>query len=277
MIRLTAVKGSINVSDEQRRANIRAAIGRGLPQVRGTHAINPARVCLVGGGPSLTETADELRAQAEDGAKLVGLNNAYSWLIEHDFRPSAYVQVDARPSNRRFLETHGKVPGCTYFLASHLDPLFFDLVSGWPNVYLFHAIAGDDQQEFDILNEYYFGRWQPIDGGSTVLLRAIRLFSLLGFRAFDLYGCDSCYLDWLHHAYAQTQNDDDVPQKVTAAGQEFLAAPWQISQAMEFMEFVRARGDEFALNIHGSGLLAHLLRVGAAAFDEMQQASAQGA
>lgn len=269
MIPIVAVKGSINVLPEQRRANIRAALKRGLPQVRGHHGVNPARLCLVGGGPSLTITESALRAQAEDGAKLVGLNGTYNWLLEHDLRPSSYVQVDARPTNRRFLETHGKVRGCTYFLASHLDPVFFDLVAGWPDVYLFHAISGDDTEEFDILNEFYFGRWQPIDGGSTVLLRSLRLFSLLGFKEFDLYGCDSCYLDGAHHSYAQPENDPDMPQTLVVADRTFSAAPWQISQALEFMDFVRARGDDFALRIHGDGLLAHLLRAGAAAYDAL--------
>jgi hypothetical protein len=270
MIRITAVKGDINVSNEQRRANIRSAMARGLPQARGTHAINPARLCLVGGGPSLNDTLDALRQQAAEGAKLVALNNTYNWIIDQGLRPSAYVQVDARPTNRRFLETHGLVKDCSYFLASHLDPVFFDLVAGWPNVYLFHAVAGDDPQEFDILNEFYFGRWQPIDGGSTVLLRAIRLFSLLGFREFDLYGCDSCHRGDQHHAYPQPENDTDEPQWVQVAGRDFWASPWQISQAMEFVEFVKARGAEFQLRIHGDGLLAHMLRAGSEAFDAQQ-------
>jgi hypothetical protein len=267
--RLTSVQGEINVSDEQRRANIRSAIARGLPQVRGHHGKSGARVCLIGGGPSLVSSLESIRAAADSGAKLVGMNGTYGWLIEQGLRPSAYVQVDARPTNLRFLTTHGKFNDCTYFLASHLDPVFFDAVAGWPNVHLFHAIAGDDQQEFDILNEFYFGRWQPVDGGSTVMLRSIRLFSLLGFTEFELFGCDSCYVGDAHHAYAQPENDGEAGQIIEVCGRQFYAASWQVSQAMEFVEFVRARGDEFALRIHGDGLLAHLLRVGAAAYDEI--------
>lgn len=269
MIRITDIKGDINVSAEKRRENIRSSITRGLPQVRGHHGKNPSRVCLIGGGPSLSDSEPDIRASAESGAKLVGMNGTYNWLLARGLRPSAYVQVDARPTNVRFLNTHGKVRDCSYFLASHLDPIFFDTVAGWPNVYLFHAIAGDDQQEFDILNEFYFGRWQPVDGGSTVMLRSLRLFSLLGFTEFDLYGCDSCYQGGVHHAYAQAENDGESGQIVEVAGRQFYAAAWQVSQAMEFMDFVRARGDEFALRIHGDGLLAHLLRVGAAAYDDL--------
>jgi hypothetical protein len=269
VIRVTAIQGDINVSAEKRRDNVRGAIARGLPQVRGHHGKNAARVCLVGGGPSLAEHESDLRAAFESGAKLVAMNGTYNWLIDHGFRPSAYVQVDARPSNLRFLSTHGKVQGCSYFLASHLDPVFFDTVAGWPNVYIFHAIAGDDQSEFDILNEFYFGRWQPIDGGSTVMLRSLRLFSLLGFKEFELYGCDSCYAGDVHHAYAQPENDADESHVFEIGGRRFMAANWQISQAMEFMELVKARGDEFQLSISGDGLLAHLLRVGAAAYDEL--------
>ena len=38
---------------------------------------------------------------------------------------------------------------------------------------------------------------------------------------------------------------------------------------MEFLEFVKARGDEFKLRIHGDGLLAHMLRAGAEAYDAL--------
>jgi hypothetical protein len=269
VIRLTSIKGDINVSAEQRRANIRSSIARGLEQSRGHHGKNPARVCLIGGGPSLASQEDDIRAAAAAGAKLVGMNGTYNWLLERGLRPSAYVQVDARPTNLRFLTTHPMVQDCSYFLASHLDPVFFDALAGRPRVYLFHAVAGDDQEEFDILNAFYFGRWQPIDGGSTVLLRSLRLLSLMGFTEFELFGCDSCYAGDQHHAYPQPENDTDAAQVVEVGGRSFLAAPWQISQAMEFIDLVRVRGDEFALRIHGDGLLAHLLRVGAAAFDDL--------
>jgi len=270
MIRITNIKGDINVSAEQRRANIRSSVARGLPQIRGHHGKNTDRLCLIGGGPSLAQQESEIRDAVSAGAKLVAMNGTYGWLIARGLRPSAYVQVDARPTNLRFLADHGRVPDCSYFLASHLDPVFFDAVAGWPKVYLFHAIAGDDQLEFDVLNEFYFGRWQPVDGGSTVMLRSLRLFSLLGFAEFELFGCDSCYQGDAHHAYAQTENDGEAAQVLEVGGRSFYAATWQISQAMEFMDLVRVRGEEFAVRIHGDGLLAHLLRVGAAAYDELQ-------
>lgn len=269
LTRITEVVGDLNVETDRRHANIRSALTRGLPQVRGHHAPNLAPICLIGGGPSLADAEDAIREQSAAGAKLVGLNGTYNWLIDHGLRPSAYVQVDARPTNLPFLATHGIVKDCTYFLASQLDPIFFDHVAGWPHVYVFHAVTGKDTVEFDILNEFYFGRWLPIDGGSTVLLRALRLFSFLGFKEFDLYGCDSCYLGDQHHAYVQTQNDADVPQPVEVAGREFRAAPWQISQAMEFIDAVKAHGDRYQLRIHGPGLLAHVLRAGAAAYDQL--------
>jgi hypothetical protein len=48
-------------------------------------------------------------------------------------------------------------------------------------------------------------------------------------------------------------------------GRVFSCAPWMISQATEFIEIIRRMGDAFELQIHGDGLLAHILEVGASA------------
>ena len=45
-------------------------------------------------------------------------------------------------------------------------------------------------------------------GGSTVTLRAIHLFRMLGFSKFEVYGFDSCIIGQ-HHAYEQKENDDE--------------------------------------------------------------------
>jgi hypothetical protein len=79
-----------------------------------------------------------------------------------------------------------------------------------------------------------------------------------------------------HHAYPQPENDGAlvVPVVVNAEGQLadasesgriFYCNPWMVTQAQEMMELIRFMGDEIELEIHGDGLLAHILRVGAAA------------
>jgi len=57
---------------------------------------------LVGGGPSLKRDIEKVRELRDQGVKLICMNNAYSFCLEHGITPSAYIQVDAREFNTRF-------------------------------------------------------------------------------------------------------------------------------------------------------------------------------
>ncbi len=112
--------------------------------------------------------------------------------------------------------------------------------------------------------------WFAVPGGSTALLRAIPLMRMLGFRKFHLYGCDSSFSGEAHHAFAQPENEGGLVVNVTVAGgRVFRCAPWMVSQAHEFMDLIRWLGDEIELEIHGDGLLAHILETGARLHDEL--------
>jgi hypothetical protein len=95
-----------------------------------------------------------------------------------------------------------------------------------------------------------------------VLLRAIPLLRMLGFKQFHLYGCDSC-LTGEHHAYAQAENDDAPAIPVTVSdGRIFQCHPWMVAQAQEFMELIKFLGDEIEIATYGDGLLNHILVTG---------------
>jgi hypothetical protein len=269
------LQGNVNTPEDVIRANIARNIRRGLPQVR-KYGPNATRVALVGGGPSLLPTFDALRQQAFAGDKLVAVNGSYQWLLERNLKPSVMVMLDARPSNVRFLAE--PVVGCKYFLASQCDPAAFDLCEReGRDVTIFHCIG--DKTEEDMLKEYYDGRFCVVQcgttGGTTVMLRSIVLLATLGFFRLDVYGMDSCWLGDAHHAYDQPENDRDrrmvvttIPrlkdgQSLDALARTFVCDPWHLRQAEEFQTLVSTLGDHFALNVHGDGLLAHILRTGA--------------
>ena len=79
---VTLPDGTTNVTAEDFQANIASAIRRGHPQLR-RQALQPDRVCLLGGGPSLNDTLPELLEALRDGAKLATTNGAYHWAIDH--------------------------------------------------------------------------------------------------------------------------------------------------------------------------------------------------
>lgn len=257
------LKGSPNVSDETMAEQIRHAIRQGFPQAK-PQPEQPGRIALVGSGPSLNDTLDDLRQLVFEGATVVTVNGSYHWCLEHNIHPKAQVVLDARPDNVRFLQP--AVPRCKYFLASQCHADVWASVEGRPDTYVFHAVTNDGTHG-DILNAYYGkGHWMPIVGGTTVTSRAISLFRAGGFLRFDLFGIDSCWMGEAHHAFDQPENSADRRVTVTASpsgrpdlARTFECAPWHLKQAEDFLQFLRFNGHKFRLSVHGDGLLAHML------------------
>lgn len=258
------MKGELNAGLDVVLANVKENIRLGFQQVQ-PYPTNDVEVMLVGGGPSLKSQIGEIRRLREQGVKLVCLNNAYQYCLDHDIKPSAFVMVDARPFNLRFVEN--VIPDCKYFIASQCDPAVFGrLLEVRDQTYIWHTSAEEIQ---DALQEVY-PKCYPVPGGSTVLLRAIPLFRMLGFKRFYVFGCDSCLEEGQHHAYAQKENDDQVVIPVKVGEEVFYCNPWMISQAREFIDLVKCMNDVMELEIYG-GLLRQILKSGAdrAAIEEI--------
>jgi hypothetical protein len=255
--------GAVNVDNDGLIANVEHAIRLGFPQAQ-PHDLNGERVLLVGGGPSLDDTLDELVELYMAGAKIVTLNGAYAWCLRHHLRPSAQIVVDARPDQGHFLEP--AVPNCQYLVASQCAPSTWAAVcDGRERVTIWHA-ADAEGTLCPTLDAYYFGHWHAITGGTTVAMRALCLLRTLGFYRFDLFGIDSCWTGARHHAYTQIQNERDarVPFKVWPTGspdraREFLVSPWHVKQLEDFLQLVKLAGDQFLMRVHGNGLLAFAL------------------
>jgi len=72
--------GDINVGDAKVVENVEFAIRQQHPQVW-PQPPKVERVCLVGGGPSLAQTEQELVDLIYEGALLVTVNGAYQWAL----------------------------------------------------------------------------------------------------------------------------------------------------------------------------------------------------
>lgn len=259
--------GRVNVEDETLLANIRSAIKRPYPQVRPQQP-SYDRVALVGSGPSLKDTEKELIELVKSGAKLVTVNGAYQWCLERNLFPKTQIVMDARPTNARFLEPD--LPECRYILASQCAPEVWDAVEGRQHVWMFHAASGGDSEMKAMLDAAFLDQWFGVGGGTTVVTRAISLLRSLGYLRFDLFGVDSCFMHGEHHAFEQPENERDKAFRFTVhpAGhpemaRQFDCAPWHAKQFECFLQMIRVNGDQFLLNVHGDGLLACALRMGA--------------
>lgn len=261
--------GRVNTAPEQIFANIEHSIRLGHPQVR-PFPLNDQRVLLVGGGPSLEETKDELIDLYFKGGKIFTVNGAYHWCLKHNLRPSGQIVVDARTHNSRFVEPD--VPQCTYLLASQCAPETWAKVEGREAVMIWHALGDGDEKIAELLNKFYLTRWYDAQGGTTAAVRALVLLRALGFMQFDVFGVDSC---WgikdgkaVHHSYDQPENDEDKhlamkigPADESSPGKEFWAAPWHLAQFENYLNLMHVMGDQFGrITIHGNGMLAYAMQ-----------------
>lgn len=254
--------GVLNHAIEACAENVRTNTAAGWQQVM-PHETNDIDVMILGGGPSLDQHEQKIRELRADGVKLIALNGAYQWCLDRGITPSAQVIVDARPLNARF--TRNVVDGCKYLIASQCDPA---VLEGLPRdrTYLWHTSAEDFKEILDAAYPVWFG----IPGGSTVLLRAIPLMRMLGYRKFHLFGCDSCVVSDKHHAYQQPENDGVPVFDVIVGGRTFKCHPWMATQAQEFVDLIKVFGDEIEIEVHGDGLLRHILIHGADVAANMQ-------
>lgn len=248
--------------------NIRSNLRRQLPQLY-PHEENPQHIALVGGGWSLDDTYEELRQLYFDGVKLVALNGSAKWLMARNLRPSMHVILDARPENAEFVRE--PIPHCKYFFASQCASALFEACAD-REVYLFHAIADEADVETKRLDEFYEKRWVKVPTAGTVGITSIMVMRYLGFRYQHLFGIDSCFSPKVagkHHAYSQPLNDNDGAAIFRIAGREFECSAWQASQARNFMDMIQVNGEFIDLEIHGDGMLAHILKTGATMFDDV--------
>ncbi len=266
-------QSKLNVEDAVVLDHIRSSIRRGHPQMVASNGPRYERVCLVGSGPSLESTLDDLRAAVLEGAKVVAMNGSAEWCMDHHIRPSAHVILDARATNARFV-AHA-IPRCAYLIASQCHPAVWDALEGRDNVWIFHPVFGQERMK-ESLDAYYMGRWQPVLGGCTVATRALWLMVLQGYRRFDVYGVDSCWMNGQHHAFDQPENEKDKMYDVTLEPdgrpelrRTFQASLWHLKQFEDWMEMLRHHGSQWSMVVHGDGMLAHALRVSGGNVDSL--------
>lgn len=214
---------------------------------------HPAHVCIVGGGPSLTETLPALRFHRDRGHLIAALNGTHDWLIARGLVPDMHVMLDARAANVEFVRRPHK--GVTYLIAAQCHPNVFDALEGQDVLVWVADVPG--------MRELADRVPKPIGlvgGGSTVGLKAMALFYLWGFRAQSLFGFDSCYRAESHHAYAQPLNDGERRIDALIHGKRFSCAPWMLAQAEDFDADARRLIDKgVTLKAYGSGLIQTLL------------------
>lgn len=250
------VGSKMAASIETVESNIRGAMARGLPQFdrlpEFTKFKGDAPLAIVGGGPSLKDTIDELRSFRH----VMVCGSAHDYVVGYGIEPRYAVLLDADPIMANYIAN--PVPTCTYLVASQCPTEVFDKLQDFP-VAVWHA-SGTGLDKLFIEQ----GRTEAtsVGGGCTVTLRALNLAILMGYRQQHYFGMDSCFAGNEHHAYAAEDVVTPFDVHIPETGRVFMCAPYMAAQAEQFLQWLRDHGSKYVDPIaHGDGLIAELLKV----------------
>lgn len=257
--------GGGRISREEVRKRTGDAMRRNLPTHR--HCINQAEEwAIIGGGPSINDCVDDIRALKRRGVNIVSVNKSHDWLLEKGIVPWGHVLLDPK----EWVADYVKRPriDVRYFVASQCHEATFKALDGYP-VFLWHA-----GQEFGTISEpgdYLRANWPNtpwfvIPGPTTVGLRAVHLGADMGARRFHMFGMDSSRAAGRMHGYAKDEAKDAQSGRlsVNLRGRRYVfdTNSHMARQWADLDKFVKQLPDwlkklppGFSMTFYGSGLI----------------------
>jgi hypothetical protein len=210
-------------------------------------------VCLVGGGPSLVDTIDQLKARHQNGSKVWAMNGSYDYLVGQGIIPDAMVMLDARAENVRFVQKpYAKT---TFFIASQCDDAVFNVLKNY-KVVLVHA---NTPGVYELLEHEKARPVHLMGGFTTVGILSLILAKLQGFQRIFMFGMDSSYRNGKHHAYEQISNNNERIIDAMVNDVTYKCSPWMAQQVTDFQNVV-AGFDDVTIEVCGDGLLHQMAK-----------------
>lgn len=268
---LSKVKLKSAYNEEQRAANIRSAMLRGLPVIPLIPA-HESRMVLACYGPSLTDHIAAIRAEVDAGADLYTVSGAHRVMIENGLIPKGHIESDPRPHKAKLIGTPHA--GVVYFIASACSREVFDLVHG-QEVWIYHVTSS--AHESNLIAAMDNPDSFTVDGGTNVGMSAIGLGTALGYRRISVYAMDCSYkadadlLNWPKdqdfppELQAKVQchagphpNEDQPLYRVWVGDVPFLTSP-QLLQGAQDMLALKSASRELTIDVKGNGFLPSLI------------------
>lgn len=245
------------ISTENIISQIKENNSLGVPSVTELDEFRGANpVALVGGGPSLKNTLEELRTYKN----IMACGSVHDFMIKEGVYPKWCIVCDPDPLVINYMKLLSD--DTKYLIASQCHPEVFNYVKDNKN-YIWHA-GGDG---FDKSN---FGENQVImGGGCTIGTRAIAMAIAFGYRDIHLFGFDSC-LDssYSHHAYPfdnpEVETVGDITE-IRLGGPEspvFRVAGYMLGQIFDFKKILEIYGSTTRFTVHGEGAFKYIMDYG---------------
>lgn len=177
-------------SEEFRCANIRASMARGLPELVQTEDYHSRLAVVVGFGPSLLQTWEEI-ARTPEPHDVWTVSGAHSFLVERGVRVFAHSECDPREHKHKLLQVVD--PQTRFYIASRCHASMFDhLLDKGADVRVIHTGRGDVEAK---LVRSLNPRAQIIPPASMIGLQTVMTCFWLGYRRFRFYGLDCSFPD----------------------------------------------------------------------------------
>lgn len=241
-------------------AHMRYAKTLNLPELFQFPRPRFGRAIIVGGAPSIKDHLEEIRELSKDPRNAIfAINWTHTWLINNGIIPRGCVffEIDAEPAT--ILENAH--PDCTYFICCHCHPKTFDMLKGYKRV-LWHTHPNSDLE--DQVHNEIFPNSHLCGGGIYTFTRSITVAMFLGYRHFDIFGCDSSFPDdgnthvegyetvfdaKVDGMFVYAQNSD------TKEVRRFKTTGALALQVQEFVEYCKRNHQFFSLRVYGDSLL----------------------
>ena len=241
MFELQSIATQINVSKDKLLENRKYACSLRLPRLQ-THKPHKRKVAIVGSGPSLRETIEELKTF---NGTIIAINSAYDILLDNGIQPTIFLSMDGQEVLNKYLQN--KNSSTIYYLASNCAPEVFDNLKD-NEVVLWHCRTNDIDYPEDE---------DHLVVGSGSLIAAVRVAKRLGYRDIHIFGSDCSYVDTL---YAHDKKVIPSPSIVIQAnGKEFISTPTLVNIVNDFALLYRTFTNNAKLTIYGDGLFQEVM------------------
>jgi len=240
--------------------HMRYAATLGLPVITQRPTPRLGRAIIVGGAPSIKNHLEEIRALSENKDNAVfAINWSHTWLINNGIVPRGCVffEIDAEPDT----VLKAAHPDVTYFICSHCHPKSFDMLVNHKRV-LWHSPPNSEGEK--IVGEELFKGSALIGGGISTFTRTMTIALFLGYRHFDLFGCDASFPDTgkTHVDGYETVMDNQTDGlfvwakcRRTGITRRFRTVGYLALQAEEFKIYCRTNHQHYSLKVYGDSLL----------------------
>ncbi len=216
------------------------------------------RCAIVGAAPSIKDHIEELKTFTNEDM-IVSLNGAHNFLIENGITPRIHIlfEIDLE----RVEQSTGGPPhkDVYYYICSHCNQSIFEQLRGCHRV-LWHCF--DEPPEYQGLIAKLFPKEFMVGGGFVTFFRAVNIAATLGFRNFDLFGCDCSFEGESTHFEGYQSKNAEIKMRVAAGTKDsyrmFNTTPSLSFLASEIIRFCDTQQRGISLKVHGDSLLRHL-------------------